>query len=61
MNQSAIDRGFFRSAFYRTYKDENKYDLNSNLITRICKPKLKNLDVKSIIYILNILINMCYI
>lgn len=24
MNQSAIDRGFFRSSFFRTYQDEEK-------------------------------------
>lgn len=24
MNQSAIDRGFFRSSFYRCYQDEEK-------------------------------------
>lgn len=32
LNQSAIDRGFFRSAFYRTYED------NENFREKFCVP-----------------------
>ena len=38
MNQSSIDRGLFRSFFYRTYKDESKQH-GSNLKDTIEKPK----------------------
>lgn len=37
MNQSAIDRGFFRSIFYRTYKDEEK-KVGSLIYEEIEKP-----------------------
>jgi DNA-directed RNA polymerase II subunit RPB2 len=38
INQSAIERGFFRSVFYRTYSTEQKYDQGNNTNTRICIP-----------------------
>ena len=38
MNQSSVDRGLFRSFFYRTYKDESKHH-GSNLKDTIEKPK----------------------
>ena len=37
MNQSAIDRGLFRSFFYRSYKDEHHIG-NNSLKETICKP-----------------------
>jgi DNA-directed RNA polymerase II subunit RPB2 len=36
MNQSSIDRGFFRSIFYRAYKDEEK---KSGSMTQECIEK----------------------
>ena len=38
INQSAIERGFFRSVFYRTYSTDQKYDSANNTSTRICIP-----------------------
>lgn len=40
MNQSAIDRGFFRSLFYRTYRDEEK-KLGNHLQEQFEKPNKK--------------------
>jgi DNA-directed RNA polymerase II subunit RPB2 len=38
INQSAIDRGLFRSTFYRTYKDEEKKNQLSGEEEKFCKP-----------------------
>ena len=37
LNQGSIDRGFFRSLFYRCYTDEEKV-VDRNSRERICKP-----------------------
>lgn len=38
LNQSAIERGFYRSAFFRTYKtEENVASINTSK-SLICKP-----------------------
>ena len=44
MNQSSIDRGVFISAFYRTYKDEEKKNQNSLEEEKFCKPEKYNPD-----------------
>jgi DNA-directed RNA polymerase II subunit RPB2 len=38
INRGAIERGLFRSVFYRTYKDEEKKNQNSGEEERFCKP-----------------------
>ena len=38
MNKSAIDRGLFRSTFYRTYKDEEKKIQTSGHEEKFIKP-----------------------
>ena len=38
INRGAIERGLFRSIFYRTYKDEEKKNQNSGEEERFCKP-----------------------
>ena len=38
INRSALDRGLFRSIFYRTYKDEEKKNQASGEEERFCKP-----------------------
>jgi len=38
INQYAIDRGFFRSVFYRTYKESEVKDPDNFTETRITKP-----------------------
>jgi DNA-directed RNA polymerase II subunit RPB2 len=38
INRGALDRGIFRSIFYRTYKDEEKKNQSSNEEERFCKP-----------------------
>jgi len=40
INQSAIDRGLFRSTFYRTYKEEEKKDQLTGQEEEFCKPNL---------------------
>ena len=38
VNQSAVERGLFRSSFYRTYKDDEKKIQSSGREERFCKP-----------------------
>jgi DNA-directed RNA polymerase II subunit RPB2 len=38
INRAALDRGLFRSIFYRTYKDEEKKNQASGEEERFCKP-----------------------
>ena len=38
MNKSAIDRGLFRSTFYRTYKDEEKKNQLTGEEEKFCRP-----------------------
>ncbi len=38
INRGALDRGLFRSIFYRTYKDEEKKNQSSGDEERFCKP-----------------------
>ena len=38
VNRAALDRGLFRSIFYRTYKDEEKKNQASGEEERFCKP-----------------------
>ena len=38
INRGSIERGLFRSVFYRTYKDEEKKNQNSGEEERFCKP-----------------------
>lgn len=38
MNRASLDRGLFRSIFYRTYKDEEKKNQTSGEEERFCKP-----------------------
>jgi DNA-directed RNA polymerase II subunit RPB2 len=38
INKASIDRGLFRSIFYRTYKDEEKKNQSSGEEERFCKP-----------------------
>ena len=42
INQSAIDRGLFRSTFYRTYKDEEKRNQSTGEEEKFSKPDKKN-------------------
>ena len=42
MNQSSIDRGLFRSTFYRTYKDEEKKNQLSGEEEKFAKPERFN-------------------
>jgi DNA-directed RNA polymerase II subunit RPB2 len=39
INQSSIDRGLFRSAFYRTYKAEEVHSTLNASNSRICRPE----------------------
>jgi DNA-directed RNA polymerase II subunit RPB2 len=41
INQYAIDRGFFRSVFYRTYKDSEDVDVDNFTQTFIAKPAVE--------------------
>jgi len=41
INQYAIDRGFFRSVFYRTYKDSEDVDVDNFTQTFIAKPSVE--------------------
>jgi DNA-directed RNA polymerase II subunit RPB2 len=38
INKASLDRGLFRSIFYRTYKDEEKKNQSSGEEERFCKP-----------------------
>lgn len=38
MNQSAVERGFFRSMFYRTYTEEEKVNPDDGSRETICTP-----------------------
>jgi DNA-directed RNA polymerase beta subunit len=40
VNRAALDRGLFRSIFYRTYKDEEKKNQASGEEERFCKPDM---------------------
>lgn len=40
INRAALDRGLFRSIFYRTYKDEEKKNQASGEEERFCKPDI---------------------
>jgi len=42
LNQSSVDRGLFRSTFYRTYKEEERKVLTSNKEEKFTKPDLNN-------------------
>lgn len=46
INRGALDRGRFRSIFYRSYKDEERKNQSSGEEERFCKPS--NLDTKHI-------------
>ena len=45
INQSAIQRGMFRSAFYRTYKTEENITSTNTSMTKICKPDSKECEI----------------
>ena len=42
LNKSSVDRGLFRSTFYRTYKDEEKKNQADGADEKFCKPDKKN-------------------
>ena len=42
INQSAIERGMFRSVFYRTYKTQENTTARNATKTKICKPNSKD-------------------
>jgi DNA-directed RNA polymerase beta subunit len=42
INRAALDRGLFRSEFYRTYKDEEKKNQASGEEERFCRPDPRN-------------------
>lgn len=45
INQSAIERGMFRSVFYRTYKSEQNITATNTTMTKICKPDSKEVEI----------------
>ena len=46
MNQSSIDRGFFRSVFYRTYTSQEKVEANHKKVKFEIPPKILKSTLK---------------
>lgn len=46
LNKDAVDRGLFRSFFYRTYRDEEKKNATTGEEEKFCKPDLTRTDGK---------------